>query len=103
MESASTTKVLIPTAPYLGAAFIDQSLDLIQLRTAESGTSLETYRVEPELGFRVIALNMDVTRFVPVAGIEEGTVRPDLHDSRHDQDPSGTGKLQLPAGFCNGV
>jgi hypothetical protein len=58
IESASMTKVLIPTPPQFGTVLIDQSLDLVQLRTAKSNTPLKPHGVEPELGLGIVPLHM---------------------------------------------
>jgi hypothetical protein len=50
---------------------LDDFLDAIEFPARESTAALEAYRVERELGLRVISFDVDVRRFVPVARVEE--------------------------------
>lgn len=53
---------------------LDQSLDSIQLVSAEAVTAVQPDGIEPELGFAVVALHVHVRWLVSVTCIEEEPV-----------------------------
>lgn len=55
----------------------DQLVDATQLGPCEPRTSLKANGIEPELGLTVIALDMEMPRFLSVGRIEETGVGPD--------------------------
>jgi len=46
--------------------FVNQSLNLVQFRTAESSASFQSHWIQPELGLRVVTFHVDVTRLLPI-------------------------------------
>jgi hypothetical protein len=50
---------------------------------------LKADRVEPELGFAIVTLDVDMRRFVPVARVEVEPVRTMTKDSRHNRNVTG--------------
>jgi hypothetical protein len=83
MDSASTSKVLIPTPPEFSDILVDQSLYSVQFRGPKSDAALHPYRVQPELGFGVVTLHVYVAWLLPVVGIEEEPIWTDSHHRRH--------------------
>jgi hypothetical protein len=61
----------------------DQSLYAPHLHPAEPRTPLQPHGIEPELGPVVLALNVDVWRFITIAGVEEEPVRASAQRRRH--------------------
>ena len=57
--------------------------DTSELAARKAAAVLETNRVEPHLGSIRVALDVDVRRFVPVAGEKEAAVRADAKDGGH--------------------
>lgn len=63
----SVTEELIPTPQQGRLIVLDDLLDSVQVLAREPTASLQADRVEPELGFAIITLDMDVGWFVPIA------------------------------------
>jgi hypothetical protein len=54
--------------------FFDQFLKTTDLVAPKAPIALKTNRSEPELGFILIALNMDVGWFIPVSRVTEKSI-----------------------------
>jgi len=61
----------------------DHFLNSIKLGSAESSTSLEPHRVEPELCLILIPLDMDVRWLITVPCVEEKPVSANSQYRRH--------------------
>ncbi len=61
----------------------DQSLNVVEFGAGEAGARLQSNRLQPELGFAGVTLDMNERRLVPVAGIEEKAVWTRSKNSRH--------------------
>src|SRR2546428_12252137 len=79
----SLAKEAIPTPQQFLPIALHQLLDLPNLRRPEVPARLKTDRAQPELRRPVIALDMNVRRLAPVAGIEESAIGPRPQDCRH--------------------
>jgi hypothetical protein len=55
---------------------LDQFLDPGDFLPAEAVAPFQPDGVEPELGFAVVALDVDVGRLTTIAGVEEESERP---------------------------
>jgi hypothetical protein len=72
----SIAKELIPTPQQIFSVFFNQSLYAIDFASTKASTTLKANRIEPELGFHVFPFDVDVRRFVSIAGVEEKPVWP---------------------------
>src|SRR5438034_6864010 len=79
----SLAKEAIPTPQQFLPIALHQLLDLPNLRRPEASARLKTDRAQPELRRPVIALDMNVRRLAPVAGIEEEAIGSRPQDCRH--------------------
>src|ERR1044072_2262565 len=78
---ASAVKELIPTPQQVFPVVLDQFLYAFYLSPAEAAASLQSHRIEPELGLVFIAFDVNVRRLVCVASIKEEPVRPKPQNS----------------------
>jgi hypothetical protein len=53
---------------------------LADLCTAHASASVQSYRLKPELANAIFALDVDMRRLIPIAGIEEESIRPVAND-----------------------
>lgn len=60
-----------------------QFLDSMEFFADKTIATIKAHRIEPVLGFAVVALDMDVRWLVTIAGIEEETIRSTSQHSRH--------------------
>lgn len=72
----STVEELIPTLHQVFVMFFNNFFDLVDLLTTKSVTSFESDRVEPEFRFGFIVLDVHMSRFAAIAGIEKEPVWP---------------------------
>jgi hypothetical protein len=57
--------------------------DAIDFATAKTAAALQSHRGEPELGYLIIALNMDMFGFVAITGVEIAPIRSNSQDGWH--------------------
>lgn len=63
--------------------FLNKSADAIDFPAIKTATALEPDGFKPKLGTVVIALHMDVSRFVAISGKKMKAVRPSQQYSWH--------------------
>jgi hypothetical protein len=66
-----------------GAMFFHEPLDVANFRGGKAVAGGKRNGTEPELGFKIIACNVDVRRFAVLATVKMETIRTNPHDSRH--------------------
>lgn len=81
--SVSTAEVLIPALDQLGFVFVDAPPDPVKLIPAESAAALKPDRIEPELRNAAISFDVNVRRFITIAGIKEEPLRAKTKNGRH--------------------
>jgi hypothetical protein len=67
----------------------DDFLNLIEFLAGKASASLQTDRIEPELRLArlaIVAFDVDVSRLVPVARVEEEAIRTLAKDGRHNRN-----------------
>ena len=67
----SIAKVLIPCPHQSVHILFHNPMKLTDLIPAEPSAVVQSDRVEPEFGHRILSLDMHVSRFIPVTSIEE--------------------------------
>jgi hypothetical protein len=80
---------LMPTLQQLLLVLFDKSQKAVDLSPRKAVTAFQQDGVEPELGFALLALYMDVGRFISITRVEEQPVRPGPKNRGH--------VLQLPS------
>ena len=63
-------------------------LYLIEFLASKASASLQADRIELELRLAIVALDVDVSRLVPVARVEEEAIRALVKDGRHNGNPN---------------
>jgi hypothetical protein len=63
--------------------FENQSMNPLNLSSAETNTPLQSNWVEPELRQMILPLDVDMRRFLAVARVEEEPVRTEAQYRRH--------------------
>jgi hypothetical protein len=63
--------------------FLYQRPKPVEVLPAETATTLKSDGIEPELGLPVVAFDVDMRRFAPVARVEEKSVRATSEYSWH--------------------
>jgi hypothetical protein len=67
------------------AMLFNQPLDFAQFRWAKTQVSRERNRLQPELGFDVLARDVDVRRFVSFAAVKMKSIRADAQYRWHER------------------
>ena len=74
--SRSTPEVFIPSLHKLYVMIPDDFVNSTEFCPIKATASLQPDRIEPEPGDLVLTLDVNVLRFIAIAGVEEQPVRP---------------------------
>lgn len=81
--SRSTPEVFIPSLHELHVMTPDDFVDSTEFCSIEATASLQPDRIEPELGDLVLTLDVNVLRFIAIAGVKEQSIRAYPEYCRH--------------------
>jgi len=79
----SAVEVFIPCINELLTMCNHVPVDAVDLAPSEASTTLQNYRVKPELGNTIISFHVNVSRFVPIARVEKESIWSDNHYGGH--------------------
>lgn len=79
----SCAKIFIPSPQQHYAVPVQHLLNSTDLAAGKSTAPLQPDRIEPELRNFILALNMNMRCFIPIACVEEDTVRTNPEYCRH--------------------
>jgi hypothetical protein len=89
-DPVSTAEEVIPSLQQVPLVIFDQVLNSIDVFAAETVTTFQPNRIEPELGFAIVALDVHVRWFVSVARVkEESEWSAPQHRRHHVMVPPG--------------
>lgn len=77
-------EILIPSLQQRLLIFHDNLLNLANFRSRKSAATLQADGIQPELSDIIVAFNVNVGWFVPIACVEEEAVRAVAENGRHD-------------------
>lgn len=83
MCCVSTAEKVIPGIRQLLVMFGNNLLDPPQLLSGEASATFEPDGNKPEFGFALIALHVNMSRFIAVASVKEKPIRSTPQDCRH--------------------
>ena len=81
--SRSTPEVFIPSLHELHVMIPDDFVDSTEFCSIKATASLQPDRIEPELGDLVLTLDVNVLRFIAIAGVKEQSIRAYPEYCRH--------------------
>jgi hypothetical protein len=73
----------MPAIQQVLLVLLNDLLNLVDLLAGEPSASLQPDGIEPEFRLSVVALDVDVRWLIPIAGIEEESIRSAAEDGWH--------------------